>query len=38
MQWNTMEELIDLQLSLEATLNVWCDKQVEVTRHEDITY
>jgi hypothetical protein len=36
--WDTIEELKELKLSPEATLNVWCDRQAEIACQEDITY
>ncbi len=28
--WETIEDLLELKLSSEATLNVWCDKRAEI--------
>ncbi len=34
----TIEDLKELKLSPEATLNMWCDKQAEIACQEDISY
>ncbi len=35
--WATIQELKDLKLSPEATMNIWCDSRAAIARNQDIT-